>query len=275
MQNLIYRLPVIFLGLHELLGKQIPVGLNNLTWTLLKSNHSSDHKPDASDIENYSKLSIALHVMHECFQPVEEPRTKGDFLKDVIFRKRSELNRLNFRGFYTVLLQKDDEFITVATVRVYGEKVAEIPLVGTRVQYRRLGMCGILMNVLEKNLKDYSFLDFQDTVMCHKLLMKTPSADSSPLTEVQPMVQEDACGNGDNIDLKGPSPVSEVLQAHTTGAEIVEHGNSGGEGLINPVMNPGSDPGEVNLECFPLNVESKFKCYYKRRKRREFSACGS
>jgi len=33
---------------------------------------------------------------------------------------------------------------------VFGQKVAEVPLVGTRIQYRRLGMCRILMNELEK-----------------------------------------------------------------------------------------------------------------------------
>jgi len=36
--------------------------------------------------------------------------------------------------------------------RIYGGKVAEVPLVGTRLQYRRLGMCRILMDELEKVL---------------------------------------------------------------------------------------------------------------------------
>lgn len=34
--------------------------------------------------------------------------------------------------------------------RVHGEKVAEVPLVGTRLQYRGQGMCRILMDELEK-----------------------------------------------------------------------------------------------------------------------------
>uniref|UniRef100_A0A0V0HB07 Putative ovule protein n=1 Tax=Solanum chacoense TaxID=4108 RepID=A0A0V0HB07_SOLCH len=34
--------------------------------------------------------------------------------------------------------------------RAYGEKVAEIPLVATQFQHRRLGMCRILFNELEK-----------------------------------------------------------------------------------------------------------------------------
>jgi hypothetical protein len=34
--------------------------------------------------------------------------------------------------------------------RVYGNKVAELPLVGTRFAHRRQGMCHLLMNNLEK-----------------------------------------------------------------------------------------------------------------------------
>ena len=108
---------------------------------------------------------------------------------------RSDLNRLNFEGFYTVLLEQNEELISVATIRwvydcattkyqavgfawnviaflvwfavyvpshfmvfwlaisfyrVFGQKVAEVPLIGTRIQYRRLGMCRILMDELEK-----------------------------------------------------------------------------------------------------------------------------
>nr|GEX54456.1 chromodomain-helicase-DNA-binding protein Mi-2 isogeny [Tanacetum cinerariifolium] len=63
----------------------------------------------------------------------------------------SKLKRLNFKGFYTVILEKDNELISAATVRVFGEKVAELPLVGTRIKYRRRGMGHILMNELEKH----------------------------------------------------------------------------------------------------------------------------
>ncbi|KAJ9130205.1 hypothetical protein P3X46_034924, partial [Hevea brasiliensis] len=133
----------IFLGLHKLLGKPIPVGSNNLSWTLLKFIQSDSQKHDSSDIEAlteiYSKLSIALDVMHECFEPVEEPHTKRDLLKDVIFSKESELNRLNFRGFYTVLLQKDDEFITVATVRTQLHPSTD----QTNHQYGAMGICSL------------------------------------------------------------------------------------------------------------------------------------
>lgn len=76
----------IFLGLREILGKQIPVGVDNMTWTLLKPMMSDSHDVEAMT-ENYSKLNVALGVIHECFQPVKEPHTQRDLVEDVIFNR--------------------------------------------------------------------------------------------------------------------------------------------------------------------------------------------
>ncbi|KAF5744495.1 hypothetical protein HS088_TW07G00067 [Tripterygium wilfordii] len=267
----------ISLGLYKLLGRPIPVGVNNLTWTILKFMRSGVDGPDASDcdemIENYSKLNVALGVMHECFETVKEPYTGRDLVEDVIFSRWSELNRLNFRGFYTVLLERNDELITAATVRVHGAKVAEVPLVGTRFQYRRLGMCRILMNELEKMLMklgverlvlpavpsvlntwttkfrfskmmnserlqfvDYTFLDFQETVMCQKHLVNIPSVDSRQsmvhnhcdFAASQPSLCNNECGQRDNIDFDGSSSTSDVLQAEQIDESgIVDQGLKG------------------------------------------------
>ncbi|KHN02078.1 Gibberellin 2-beta-dioxygenase 8 [Glycine soja] len=132
----------------------------------------------------------------------------------------SELNRLNFQGFYTVLLERNEELISVTAVRVYGKKVTEVPPVGTRLEYRPHGMCHILMKKLEKKLTqlgveglilpavpsvletwtrsfgiakmtnlersqflDYTFLDFQSAIMCQKLLPSNQSPDPVLLME--------------------------------------------------------------------------------------------
>lgn len=76
----------IFLGLRQILGKQIPVGVDNMTWTLLKPMMSDSHDVEAMT-ENYSKLNVALGVMHECFEPVKEPHTQRDLVEDVIFNR--------------------------------------------------------------------------------------------------------------------------------------------------------------------------------------------
>ncbi|XVE55758.1 hypothetical protein DITRI_Ditri03aG0183400 [Diplodiscus trichospermus] len=202
----------IFYGLQKLTGKPIPIG-NNLTWTLLKSDEACfdsdiDHAHSLENsAENHSKLSVALDVMHECFEPSKDVYTGRDLVEDVIFSRKSKLKRLNFKGFYTVILEENDDMVSIATVRVYGNRVAEIPLVATRFRHRRRGMCRVLMNELEKNLAkfgveklvlpavpgvvdtwtnnfgfshmrddersellQYTLIDFQGTIMCQKLL---------------------------------------------------------------------------------------------------------
>jgi N-acetylglutamate synthase-like GNAT family acetyltransferase len=50
-------------------------------------------------------------------------------------------------------LEKVGELITVGTLRVFGNQVAELPLVGTRFAHRRQGMCRLLVTELEKMLR--------------------------------------------------------------------------------------------------------------------------
>uniref|UniRef100_A0A803KRG7 PHD finger transcription factor n=1 Tax=Chenopodium quinoa TaxID=63459 RepID=A0A803KRG7_CHEQI len=270
-------------GLQQLLGKPILVGHNNLTWTLIKPMNYLAYEHDDCDVaaitENYSKLGVALEVMHECFEPVKEPRTRRDLVEDVIFCRGSPLNRLNFRGFYTVLLERNDELITVAILRVYGDKVAEIPLIGTRFKHRRQGMCRIVMQELEKNLIElgvkrlvlpaaasvlntwttafgfipisdderrdflsYSFLDFQDTVMCQKLLRKLPSPlllMSRDVSGVHHQTPRNVEGNSVIDDPEGNSPISEVSQEDQLEGELAndqyEESNGGDNGQDTPV----------------------------------------
>ncbi|MED6145964.1 hypothetical protein PIB30_030048 [Stylosanthes scabra] len=239
----------IHVGLHKLLGEPVSVGNNNLTWTLVKYINSESRDQCAFDgyllPESYSKLNVALSVMHECFEPVKDPLSRRDLMEEVLFSRRSKLNRLNFHGFYTVLLERNEELISAATIRVYGRKVAEVPLVGTRLQYRRHGMCRILMNELEKRLMqlgverlilpavpsvvetwtgsfgfarmtefershflDNTFLDFQGTIMCQKPLTKNPSPDSVMLIEPQQTTQDVLPGTKLKFDA---GSVSEVL----------------------------------------------------------------
>ena len=65
------------------------MGVDNLTWSILKPMKTDNHYTDVPDIdalaENYSKLNVALGVMHECFEPVKEPLTGRDLVEDIIF----------------------------------------------------------------------------------------------------------------------------------------------------------------------------------------------
>ncbi|XP_030524326.1 uncharacterized protein LOC115736661 [Rhodamnia argentea] len=274
----------IFLGLNKLLGKPIQVGMGNLTWTLSRS-INTDYI-DVSDrhiesvIETNCKLNVAIDVMHECFEPVKEPYARRDLIEDIIFSRGSELKRLNFRGFYTVLLEKNDELISVACVRVFGDKVAEVPLVGTRSQFRRRGMCRILMNELEKKLKelavaklvlpavpslintwttsfrftkmtslerlqylDYTFLDFQDTTMCQKHLLESPSAVRL-LRGMSPKIHDALKGSVNKKNLELSTTASEVSLAdqHEENG-TVDHGR---RVHVSPFSSPGKSLGAGN-----------------------------
>ncbi|XP_010535368.1 PREDICTED: uncharacterized protein LOC104810704 [Tarenaya hassleriana] len=234
----------MFTNLEELTGKPREVGVENLTWKLMKSLESDVYGLGASDIEtvaeNHCKLSVALDVMHELFEPVKDPRSQGDLAEDVIF------SRGNFRGFYTVVLERNDELVTVANVRIFGKRIAEIPLIGTRVQHRQLGMCRTLMNELEKvltslgverlvlpavpsmlktwtnsfgfskmsecerkNFLQFTFLEFGGTVMCHKLLSKSSFADPIPNTA---SLSEPLCDGMRRQNRLASDEISEVLQ---------------------------------------------------------------
>ncbi|KAK4761312.1 hypothetical protein SAY87_006205 [Trapa incisa] len=108
-------------GLLELEGKQINVGRDELTLTFMKPvnfrrHDDVDHVLE-SGAENYVKLNMALDIMHECFKPFLDPKSCRDQVEDIIFNRESELNRLNFRGFYTLSLEKGDELITVAIIK--------------------------------------------------------------------------------------------------------------------------------------------------------------
>ncbi|WVZ21175.1 hypothetical protein V8G54_008497 [Vigna mungo] len=197
----------IFVGLQELLGKAINVvDADNVTWTLLKA-----VKRDSIEglSENERKLSVALDVLRGSFDPIIDAFSGRDLIADVVFSRGSEVDRLNFGGFYTVVLEREEEVISAATVRILGKRVAEIPFVATRMECRRQGMCSMLMNEIEKQLSylgverlvlpsscsaintwtksfdfvkmkpsdkskllDFVFLTFEGTILCHKPLLQ-------------------------------------------------------------------------------------------------------
>ncbi|XP_020252692.1 uncharacterized protein LOC109829986 isoform X3 [Asparagus officinalis] len=239
----------IFLHLRQLLGVSQPTAVKGLQWTILRSSRENgvdNLQFDAETMtEHESKLCVALKALKECFVSITEPRTQSDLVADLLFNRESELRRLNFYGFYTMLLEKEDELVSVAVFRVYGEKVAEMPLVGTRSKFRHQGMCRLLVSELEKllshlaiknlvlpavpqllqtwtssfrfskmtssdrsSLLEHTILYFQDTIMCQKLLARAPTVSMKPEGQCKKIM--DICNRSIEMDSEIDNNVSEA-----------------------------------------------------------------
>ncbi|XP_043718917.1 increased DNA methylation 1-like isoform X2 [Telopea speciosissima] len=143
----------IFDHLHQILGKSNPTSIEGLSWTMLRRGINDIHFGEAMlKIDLRVKLSHARNIMQECFHPIIDPRSKRNIVVDVLSNRVSKFKRLDFHGFYTMFLQIGDEVTCVATVRVHGPTVAEMPLICTGFKYRQQGMSHVLVNELEKML---------------------------------------------------------------------------------------------------------------------------
>ncbi|KAM7266529.1 hypothetical protein ACFE04_004426 [Oxalis oulophora] len=167
-------------SLHEILGKPMRIsGHDDIKLTLLQFTNSG------TDAANEKKLKSALELMHLCFMPSEEGYTGRDLAEDVIFSRGCKLQRLNFEGFYTVILEKNKELAAVANLRICGEKVAELPMVGTRQKFRGRGMCRKLINKVEEILKEFGVERLVLPSVSTMLETWTNSFGFSPMTKTE------------------------------------------------------------------------------------------
>ncbi|KAK1276473.1 hypothetical protein QJS04_geneDACA011700 [Acorus gramineus] len=138
--------------LSLIMGTSNSIG-DGFSWTLLKRLDEnmegvSEHRRQLY-LECDVKLSLALSVLDECFVHLVDQRTGVDMISQVTYNCGSNFKRINYEEFYTMILEKNGEIISVATLRIHGTQLAEMPFIGTRSKFRRQGMCRRLLNAIE------------------------------------------------------------------------------------------------------------------------------
>ncbi|KAL0052496.1 hypothetical protein WJX82_003084 [Trebouxia sp. C0006] len=110
-------------------------------------------KYDSSCKGSQNATDAALRIFRSCFDPLEMDDGK-ELIEMVCTSYESpddapEDDQHDFSNFRVLLVRKNATLVSVATLRVFGNKFAEMPFVATKEGYRREGNCKRLLKVVE------------------------------------------------------------------------------------------------------------------------------
>lgn len=128
--------------------KQMESGLDGVTdfdvkWRLLNGNIVSR--------ETKSLLSEVVGIFHECFDPIIDAQSGKDFIPSMVYGD-GDIRGQDFGGMYSVVLTVNSAVVSAGILRIFGQDMAELPLVATSKCNQGKGYFQILFSCIEKLL---------------------------------------------------------------------------------------------------------------------------
>ncbi|GMI84757.1 hypothetical protein like AT2G36720 [Hibiscus trionum] len=149
------KLPDSFLDVIK--KKNVEKGLGadiniDVRWRLLSGKFASP--------ETRLLLSQAVGIFHECFNPIVDATTGRDLIPCMVYGRN--LKGQEYGGMYCAVLTVNSFVVSAGIIRVFGQSIAELPLVATSIANRGKGYFQLLLTCIEKVL---AFLNVKNILL--------------------------------------------------------------------------------------------------------------
>ncbi|KAI3696718.1 hypothetical protein L6452_29221 [Arctium lappa] len=100
--------------------------------------------------ETRSLLAQTVDIFHECFDPIIDATTGRDFIPSMVYGRK--IWSQDFAGMLCAILIIDSNVVTAGTLRVFGQDIAELPIVATSKCNQGKGYFQLLFTCIERLL---------------------------------------------------------------------------------------------------------------------------
>ncbi|KAK9153847.1 hypothetical protein Sjap_001327 [Stephania japonica] len=114
----------------------------DVRWMVLKGKIAS---PDSRFV-----LSKAVSIFHNRFDPIVDPITGRDFIPSMVYGR--SVRGQEFGGMHCAVLTVNSSVVSAGIFRIFGQDLAELPLVATSLDYQGKGYFQMLFSCIERFL---------------------------------------------------------------------------------------------------------------------------
>ncbi|KAL3536204.1 hypothetical protein ACH5RR_004665 [Cinchona calisaya] len=98
--------------------------------------------------ETRNLLSQAVAIFHDCFDPIVDSVTGRDFIPSMVYGRN--IRGHDFSGMYCAILTVNSQVVSAVILRIFGQNIAELPLVATRIENQSKGYFQLLFSCIER-----------------------------------------------------------------------------------------------------------------------------